>query len=92
MWRACIGLGFLLIAASAMPAGAGAMDDSLLRELFARLQTVASAEEARALEGRIWGRWMETGDATADGLLAQGTIAMSTGDYKVAIALFNAVI
>ena len=92
MWRASIGILFLLIAATAMPAGAGAMDDALLRDLFARLQKVESPEEARALEGRIWGRWMETGDATADNLLAQGTMAMSTGDYRVAVALFNAVI
>ena len=69
-----------------------AQDDSRLDELFLRLKSTADMIEVEAAESRIWNIWMESGDSTVDQMIARGTAAMSLGQFKGALAAFNAVI
>jgi len=72
--------------------GAAEPEDAVLSDLFRRLNATSDATEARRVQDLIWERWMETGDATADAALARGTVAMSVGEYALAMRLFEGVI
>jgi len=78
---------------TATPDGrAGGLGDGVLAELFQRLKATADSAEAENLQGRIWERWMQTGDKAVDVVLARGTVAMSLGDYRRAMTDFDYVI
>jgi tetratricopeptide (TPR) repeat protein len=83
---------FLLLVA--LPPGtAGAdQDDSRLPALFARLKTVQSDGEARAIETLVWQIWSVSADDEVNTLMLRGLRAMSDGDPKQALPIFDALV
>jgi len=77
---------------AALPSRAADPADVVLLDLFRRLEAAADPAEAQRVQDRIWERWMETGDPAADAALARGTVAMSVGEYALAMRLFDGVI
>jgi tetratricopeptide (TPR) repeat protein len=71
---------------------AGDQSDARLADLFERLKAPASPGEARAIEAEIWRIWGENDDAEAASMLRQGSAAMTAGDLKAALAVFDAVV
>lgn len=75
-----------------MAAGVADQSDPRLPALFERLQHTVRADDARLTEMMIWQIWGESGAADLDGLLAEGEAAMAAGNFKLALARFDAVI
>ena len=69
-----------------------AQDDPRLDALFAGLTTTQDEAEARVIESFIWTIWLEAHDDTLNGLMAQGTRDMQTGDLDDAVARVSTLI
>ena len=70
--------------------GAGAdQGDERLVGLFEVLRTTPDADEALAVEARIWGIWLESGQEDIDALMARGVGAMESRRYDDAVSLFG---
>jgi tetratricopeptide (TPR) repeat protein len=81
-------LAMLLVAGPGEPAGAD-QDDPRLDGLFGRLQHTPDPAEARALEQRIWGVWLESDDAAVNRLMQQGILALQGQHYATALQAFD---
>ena len=81
-------LAMVLIAGPGAPARAD-QDDPRLDGLFERLQTTATASEARRLEQRIWRVWLETDDAAVNRLMQEGVRALQRQHYTRALQAFD---
>ena len=62
-----------------------------LDDLFDALQA-AEGESAKAIEGRIWEEWSQSGSPAMDLLLQRGREALEAGDIDRAIEHFSALI
>lgn len=67
----------------------GRIDDA--KPLLARLKD-GDADVRHAAELALWAVWSRSGDSKVDAILAQGTLAMNSGQYEQALAAFNQVI
>ena len=63
-----------------------------LDSLFERLRGAVGAGDAARAEREIWLRWMESGDARADGHMRRGVTAMAGQDYAAALSAFGALV
>lgn len=61
------------------------------KQLLPRLRD-DDADVRGAAEIALWAVWSRSGDAKVDALLAQGTLAMNSGQFDTALAAFNEVI
>jgi tetratricopeptide (TPR) repeat protein len=77
-----------LIAGPGEPACAD-QDDPRLEGLFERLQHTPDPAQARALEQRIWGVWLESDDAAVNRLMRQGVFALQGQHYAAALQVFD---
>ena len=66
--------------------------DPRLDRLFAALARAADEDEAREVESKIWRVWAESGEESADRMLAVASEAMSRGAFAPALALLNSAI
>jgi tetratricopeptide (TPR) repeat protein len=66
--------------------------DERLDGLFERLQRTSNPLEAKVVEQAIWQIWLQSGSDTVDLLMANGTNAMSEGDYPKALKMFDSVV
>ncbi len=66
--------------------------DPKLEELFGRLKTSASYQEATAIEQAIWQIWTVRGVRDVDQAMAYGIAAMNMGALRTSVASFNRVI
>jgi tetratricopeptide (TPR) repeat protein len=78
----------LLLVGAAGPAGA-AQDDERLSTMFDKLQLAETDLRAQRLEAQIWQIWLERDDKVSSNLIRDGSIAMSTRNYSVALSKFN---
>ena len=67
----------------------GRMEDA--RPLLPRLKD-EDGDVREAAQLALWAVWSRSGDAKVDALLAQGTLAMNSGQFEEALAAFNQVI
>ena len=67
-------------------------EDDRLDALFSQLQSANSGRTAKIVEQLIWKIWLQSGDETVDHLMATGVKAMGAGNYKKALAAFNAIV
>ena len=81
----------LALVAIATVAHAG-QDDPRLEALFEGLLATTAANEARTIEASIWRIWTESGDEGLDRTMAQGISAMHSGDFAIALGLFDAIV
>jgi tetratricopeptide (TPR) repeat protein len=81
----------LLSALLAGPAHAD-QDDPRLPALFARLKSAASDTEARLVEALVWQIWSLSVDAEVNSMMARGMRAMTDGDPKQALTVFDALV
>ena len=59
--------------------------DPVLDALFAALTATKNAEEAQAIERRIWQTWAVTGQELVDNAMARGVIALNKGAFETAL-------
>jgi tetratricopeptide (TPR) repeat protein len=94
MWmgakRICLLLSVFLIWATA-PAIA-AQDDRRLPALFDALKRASGPSAAKVIEDRIWDIWLFNGKSRIDHKMREGIVAMSTGDYPVALKAFDYIV
>jgi tetratricopeptide (TPR) repeat protein len=83
---------FLLLAALPLGSAGADQDDPRLPALFARLKTVQSDGEARAIETLVWQIWSVSADDEVNTLMLRGLRAMSDGDPKQALPVFDALV
>jgi tetratricopeptide (TPR) repeat protein len=81
-------LAMLLVAGAPEP-GRTDQDDPRLDVLFERLQHTPDPAEARALEQRIWGVWLESENAAVNQLMQQGVRALRGQHYPTALQAFD---
>jgi tetratricopeptide (TPR) repeat protein len=92
----------LLAALFLSPVPSGADDDAgtassaddrsaRLDGLFSDLMT-AKGSEARAIEQKIWGVWLESGDAEVDSLMTAMILAMNSRSFGPALAFANKIV
>jgi tetratricopeptide (TPR) repeat protein len=81
----------LIFAMFLAPAAHAAQNDPRLNDLFAKLRTTSSADEAKIVELAIWQIWSESGDPATDSLMELGVTAMQGHDLPGALGLFNAI-
>jgi len=83
-----------LLLLAALPSGAARadQDDPRLPALFARLKTVQSDGEARAIETLVWQIWSVSTDDEVNALMLRGLRAMTDGDPKQALPIFDAMV
>jgi tetratricopeptide (TPR) repeat protein len=83
-----------LLLLAALPGGRAwaDQDDPRLPGLFARLKTVQSDGEARAVEALIWQAWSLSADDEVNGMMVRGLRAMGEGDPKQALPIFDAMV
>ena len=74
------------------PAAWADQTDKRLDELFARLQTTETSEEATRIEQAIWAIWLDSGSATTDLLMEHALAVMAAQDYPEALRLLDAVV
>ena len=77
-----------LLAGPGQPACAD-QHDPRLDGLFERLQHTPDPAEARALEQRIWGVWLQSDDAAVNRLMEQGVLALQGQHYATALQVFD---
>ena len=63
-----------------------------LDTLFGALKIAPDATSAKAIETRIWAKWIESGSDTCDLLMTRVRNAIEDKDYDLAIRLLNAII
>ncbi len=73
------------------PAWAG-QKDSRLDQLFQRLKSTTDEGAAQRVQSQIWQIWSESGSATVDLYLLQGTTALADRDYEQALSSFTAAV
>jgi tetratricopeptide (TPR) repeat protein len=73
------------------PAAAGEAGERL-DGLMAELRATADPEHARGLQERIWGIWLDAGDAEINRLMAEGVGALRSGAWDAAVARFTTII
>lgn len=66
--------------------------DERLQSLFTELKLASDAEEASAIESKIWQLWLEAPDENASLLMSQVSQAMSSGQLDLALRLSNQLI
>jgi tetratricopeptide (TPR) repeat protein len=81
LWAACV----IVFPGS----GRSSQTDPRLPGLFQQLARVSSEQDARRLEGEIWGIWNESGSQDVDRLLIRGTQALNQGNLDEAIRIFS---
>jgi len=67
----------------------GRMDDS--KALLPRLKDL-DEDVREAAQLALWAVWSRSGDAKIDELLAQGTLAMNSGKFDIALESFNRIV
>lgn len=89
-----LGLALIALFLSCMPWREGYSDqtDQRLNSLFEQLMAAEDMSTAAAVERQVWNIWIETGRGEVDLLVSEGIEAMSRGDIKAAIALFDKVV
>lgn len=77
-----------------LPAATSRADqkDPRLSDLFTKLESADSVENAFSIEKRIWEIWTSHEDAKIDALMAAGLQRMVPGQYANSLAIFNKVI
>jgi len=63
-----------------------------LDTLFGALKLAPDAASAKAIESRIWAKWIESGSDTCDLLMTRVKDAIGDKDYDLAIRLLNSII
>jgi tetratricopeptide (TPR) repeat protein len=63
--------------------------DAALRELFARLASAASVQEANAVEREIWAAWHEVDDERVAPWMRRGLAALEARDLTAALSAFD---
>ena len=86
-----MGLLAALLCVAAEPALADQRDPRLV-DLFARVKATTDEAEAARIDREIWSIWLESGDAEIDRILHQGTLAMATQAWPVALTAFNLIV
>ena len=66
--------------------------DPRLDALFARVKATADEVEAARIDREIWAIWLKSGDDETDRILEQGTIAMASQAWPLALTAFDLVI
>lgn len=91
--RATLGALVCVVCLSLAAPAAADQTDPRLDEMFDVLQSgELSFGEAKALEQRIWGLWLEPGSGSAEVLLKDGMSAMSDRDLQRAEESFTALV
>jgi tetratricopeptide (TPR) repeat protein len=88
-------VGALLVAGLACAwLGPAAADqaDKRLPGLFDQLKATRSPSEAEAVQQAIWSVWMESDNAEVNLLMLEGIDAINQGDFKRALAAFDAMV
>ena len=67
-------------------------NDPRLSRLFDDLHDATDPAQARTVEARIWGIWLESKSAAATVLVEQGIDAMNADDHALAMESFDAAI
>jgi tetratricopeptide (TPR) repeat protein len=86
---ATIALGTLVVGGTEAVAD---QNDGRLDALFARLAGATDRASGAVIEQEIWAVWMETSDDALAPVLARGIGAMNTGDFRAALAAFDALV
>lgn len=63
-----------------------------LDTLFGALKIAPNTASAKAIENRIWAKWIESGSDTCDLLMTRVKDAIEDKDYDLAIRLLNSII
>jgi len=89
-----LSIGFAVVCAFATWASGARADqkDPRLDALFAQLQTVTGTLQAQTITAQIWAIWTTSDKSEVNQLMSEGTDAMSTQDYKTALADFTKMI
>jgi tetratricopeptide (TPR) repeat protein len=74
-----------VIGTALAPRAVADQQDPSLPKLFQFLKATTSADEAGALEDKIWSLWAETGDPALDKLMVQSSDAMDRNDFQAAL-------
>lgn len=74
------------------PMATADQSDPRLAGLFSDLRSAPNAATAEEVESRIWSIWSETGDAELDAVYAIGTRALTVGDLRTALKVFDVVV
>jgi Tfp pilus assembly protein PilF len=82
----------LLVSALASGMVRADQDDPRLPALFARLKTAGSDTEARLVETLVWQIWSTSADDEVNEMMMRGLRAMSEGDPKRALTVFDAMV
>jgi tetratricopeptide (TPR) repeat protein len=82
----------VLVAVGLAKAASADQRDPNLPPLFQFLKAATQAEEASALEDKIWEIWSATGDPKLDELMTQSADAMDRGDLTAALRAVNAIV
>ena len=67
-------------------------DDPRLDPLFQLLGQAKDADQARAIEGRIWSLWLVTSDQLIDLEMVRGVAFLNAGDLQSALTSFDRII
>jgi tetratricopeptide (TPR) repeat protein len=80
-----------LVGTAFVPYASADQKDPILPKLFQFLKTTTSADEAGALEDKIWSVWAETGDPTLDKLMIQSSDAVDRSDFQSALKALDTI-
>ena len=87
-----LAIGLVLWLGAAVPLAAADQEDPRLDGLFAALAAAEDSAAAAPIEARIWSIWHEIDDPASARLLRQGSDAMASRAFPVAILSFNRLI
>ena len=87
-----LAIGLAFFAALAAGESIADQDDPRLDSLFGHLKEASDPQEARFIEGLIWGIWSQHDDDAIVALMRNGEAAMVRNDYTGAIRAFDQVI
>ena len=93
--KRAVSIGFAVVFAMATWASGGAradQKDPRLDALFAELQKVTGTLQARTITEQIWAIWTTSDNPEVNRLMGEGVDAMSSQDYKTALADFTKMI
>ena len=84
-----LAIGLTLLLSAMAPMAAADQDDPRLDGLFAGLATADDEAAAASIETEIWTIWHEIDDPASARLLRQGSEAMASRVFQIAILSFN---
>jgi len=84
-----LAIGLTLLLSAMAPMAAADQDDPRLDGLFAALATADDEAAAASIETEIWAIWHEIDDPASARLLRQGSEAMASRVFQIAILSFN---